>query len=322
MNMFFRSKHAAGRYTTMEEKVAFSLHVAISSINKCWREQQASHVVICLDGRSWRKTFYAPYKKNREVARAALTEEEQEEDKLFFAAYAELVDFFVQKTNCTVLTHPELEADDLIAGWIQSHSEDNHTIISSDSDYYQLITETVNQYNGIADELITLTGIYNGKGKQVIDKKTKEPKTIGDPKFILFEKCMRGDSSDNVFSAYPRVGIKSTKNKVGLLEAFSDRDKKGWAWNNMMLQTWLDHDKKEHKVIDDYNRNVTLIDLTAQPEDIRVKINETISNTEPKTNLMAGVQFLKFCGKHDLVKLSEPAQLNAIATWLQATYKK
>ena len=32
----------------------------------------------------------------------------------------------------------------------------------------------------------------------VMDKKTGEQKQIGDPKFLLFEKCMRGDTSDNV----------------------------------------------------------------------------------------------------------------------------
>ena len=71
----------------------------------------------------------------------------------------------------------------------------------SDSDFYQLITDKVTQFNGITDNLITLEGIYDAKGKQVIDKKTKEPKLLGDPEYLLFEKCMRGDSSDNVFSA-------------------------------------------------------------------------------------------------------------------------
>ena len=40
---------------------------------------------------------------------------------------------------------------------------------------------------------------------------------------MLFEKCMRGDTSDNVFSAYPGVRTKGTKNKVGLIEAYEDK---------------------------------------------------------------------------------------------------
>ena len=102
------------------------------------------------------------------------------------------------KTNCSVLRDANAEADDLIARWIALHPTDEHIIISSDSDFYQLITENVTQFNGITDNLITLEGIFDAKGKQVIDKKTKEPKLLGDPEYLLFEKCMRGDSSDNV----------------------------------------------------------------------------------------------------------------------------
>jgi hypothetical protein len=171
-----------------------------------------------------------------------------------------------------------------------------------------LLASNVKQYNGIADELHTLDGILDKKGRLVIDKKTKEPKRIPDPKWILFEKCMRGDPSDNVFSAYPGVRTKGTKNKVGLQEAFEDRDKQGYAWNNLMLQRWTDHNGEEHKVLDDYHRNVTLVDLTAQPEDIKTKIKATIAaGSVPKSRPMIGAQFLKLCGKYELNRLSEQA---------------
>ncbi|HET8688661.1 MAG TPA: hypothetical protein VFM18_18760 [Methanosarcina sp.] len=318
-NTFFRARHVVHRQSSPEEKVAYALHITMSSIAKCWREQNADHVVIALEGRSWRKDFYAPYKKNREIAKAALTEKELEEDKLFWEAYGNLVTFLKEKTNCTVLHHPELEADDLIGGWIQSHPTYHHTIVSSDTDFDQLIAENVNRYNGITDELVTLTGFYNGKGKQVVDKKTKLPKVLDDPKYILFEKCMRGDPTDNVFSAYPGVRSKSTKNKTGLIEAFADKEKKGFAWNNLMLQRWTDHNDVEHKVLDDYNRNVTLVDLTAQPDDIKIKIAETIANNSTALSRpMIGAQFLKFCGKYDLVKMSEHA--DSFIKFLEASY--
>lgn len=305
-NTFFRARHSAHRQSDTWDKLGFAIHVTLGSVNKAWREQKADHVVFCLEGRSWRKDFYEPYKKNRAVARAALTETEAEEDRLFWEAFDDLKTFLTEKTNCTVLQHAELEADDLIAGFIQSHPNDHHTIVSSDTDFYQLLASNVNQYNGIADELHTLQGIMDKRGKLVIDKKTKEPKKIPDPAWILFEKCMRGDSSDNVFSAYPGVRTKGSKNKVGLQEAYEDRDKKGFNWNNLMLQRWTDHNGIEHRVLDDYNRNVTLVDLTAQPDDIKVKIATTIAQGAVKqTRPMVGAQFLKFCGKYDLAKLSE-----------------
>jgi hypothetical protein len=171
-----------------------------------------------------------------------------------------------------------------------------------------LLSTNVKQYNGVADELHTLEGIFDAKGKLVVDKKTKEPKQIPDPKWILFEKCMRGDPTDNVFSAYPGVRTKGSKNKVGLQEAFADMDRKGFNWNNLMLQRWTDHNGAEHRVLDDYERNVTIVDLTAQPDDIKVKIAETIAtNAVPKNISQIGVKFLKFCGKHELVRISEQA---------------
>jgi 5'-3' exonuclease len=318
-NTFFRARHSALRQSDPWEKLGFAIHVTLASINKAWRDQKADHVVICLEGRSWRKTFYTPYKANRAVARAAKTETEQEEEQMFWDAFDAMKTFLSEKTNCTVLQHGELEADDLIAGWIQTHPNDHHTIVSSDTDFYQTLSENVNQYNGISDELHTLTGILDKRGKLVIDKKTKLPKVIPDPKFILFEKCMRGDPTDNIFSAYPGVRTKGTKNKVGLIEAYGDKGKQGYAWNNLMLQRWTDHNGLEHKVLDDYNRNVTLVDLTAQPTEYRVMIEETVKNNAVSLNrAMIGAQFLKFCGKYDLIKLSDNA--SAMAGWMSAGY--
>ena len=318
-NTFFRARHAAHRASTLEEKVGFAIHVTLASIYKAWRDQRADHVVICLEGRSWRKDYYEPYKKNRAVARAALTDAELAEDTAFWEAFDELKVLFAEKSNCTVLRHENLEADDLVAGWIQSHPADNHVIVSSDTDYYQLLANNVKQYNGVADQLHTLDGIFDHKGKRVIDKKTKEAKVIPDPKWILFEKCMRGDVSDNVFSAYPGVRTKGSKNAVGLLEAFADMDKKGFNWNNLMLQRWVDHNQVEHRVLDDYERNCKLIDLTAQPDHVKVWIAETIAaNSVPKNIAQVGVKFMKFCGKHNLVKIGEQAQ--NYAEFLTAAY--
>jgi 5'-3' exonuclease len=307
-NTFFRARHSAHRQSDTWDRLGFAIHVTLASVNKAWRDQKADHVVFCLEGRSWRKDFYEPYKKNRSVARAALTEAEQEEDRLFWTAFDDLKTFLTERTNCTVLQHGQLEADDLVAGWIQSHPEDHHTIVSSDTDFHQLLSTNVNQYNGIADELHTLEGILDKKGKLVIDKKTKEPKKIPDPSWILFEKCMRGDPTDNVFSAYPGVRTKGSKNKVGLEEAYADRAKQGFSWNNLMLQHWVDHNGVEHRVLDDYERNRTLVDLSAQPDNIKAVIAETIAaNSVVKNRPMIGAQFLKFCGKYELNRLSENA---------------
>tara|TARA_R110000803_G_scaffold3603_2_gene12105 strand:- start:242 stop:1138 length:897 start_codon:yes stop_codon:yes gene_type:complete len=291
----------------------------MAAINKVAKKFNTDHVVFCLEGRSWRKDYYKPYKANRSVARAALSEHEQEEEKLFWDTFDDFNQYLREKTNCSVLRDADAEADDLIARWIHLHPDDEHTIISSDSDFYQLLADNVKQFNGITDQLITIEGIFDAKGKLVIDKKTKEPKAVPDPEWLLFEKCMRGDSSDNVFSAYPGVRKKGTKNKVGLLEAFEDRSSKGYAWNNMMLQRWTDHEGKEHRVLDDYNRNKQLIDLKQQPEEIRQRVDNFIREQLTNKDVgQVGSKFLKFCGKYELNRLSENAE--QYGRWLNQTY--
>jgi hypothetical protein len=300
-NTFFRARHVVRGDADI--KIGMALHVTLASIKKAWQDFNGNHVVFCLEGRSWRKDYYAPYKRNRTEARAALTEKEAEEDKLFWETFDKFKEFITEKTNCTVMQHPRLEADDLIAGWIESHPNDNHIIISTDSDFVQLIAPNVKQYNGVMETTITHTGIFDKSGKLVIDNKTKEPKAIPNPEWLLFEKCMRGDPTDNVFSAYPKV----RKNK--LEEAYEDRKSKGFAWNNMMLQRWVDHNGEEHRVLDDYERNRRLIDLKHQPDDVKEIIKNTISDRAvPKNVEQVGMRLLKFCGLFDLVKISEQAQ--------------
>tara|TARA_R110000772_G_scaffold40435_5_gene94697 strand:- start:7717 stop:8613 length:897 start_codon:yes stop_codon:yes gene_type:complete len=297
-----------------------ALHITLNSVKKAWRDFNADHVVFCLEGRSWRKDYYEPYKRNRQVARDALTQREQEEDTAFWEIFDEFKNFVSEKTNCTVMQHNQLEADDLIAGWVQSHPNDNHIIISTDGDFAQLISPRVRQYNGVANMTITHEGYFDDKGKPVVDKKTQSPKPAPNPAFMLFEKCMRGDTSDNVFSAYPGVRKKGTKNKVGLTEAFDDKRTKGFSWNNMMLQRWTDHEGVEHRVLDDYNRNVVLCDLTAQPEDIREIIDTTVANVEPKDITQVGMRLMKFCAKWDMQRVADQAA--SFAEPLQARYNK
>jgi hypothetical protein len=123
-----------------------------------------------------------------------------------------------------------------------------------------------------------------------------------------------------VFSAYPGVRTKGSKNKVGLIEAYADRNKQGFNWNNMMLQRWADHDGVEHRVRDDYERNRVLIDLTAQPEEFKQMFDEAIK-TSVSTALVpqVGIHFMKFCGKYELTKISEQAE--SYSKWLNSSYK-
>jgi len=320
-NTFFRARHVASRNTTLEEKIGMALHLTLASVNQVVRNHQIDHVVFCLEGKSWRKAVYEPYKKNRIVDTLSQTEEEIEENKMFWDTYEKFTTYLKEKTNVSVLRHENAEADDLIARFIHLHPNDTHYIISTDSDYVQLIAPNVLQYNGVTNELVTINGYFKDNGKPVIDKKTKEQKLLeGTPEYLLFKKIIRGDGGDNVFSAYPGVREVGSKNKVGIKEAFEDRDKQGFNWNNFMLQRWTDHNNVEHKVREDYERNRMLIDLTAQPEDIKQKVDQRIrESVRVTTTPQVGIHFMKFCGKYELEKISQSA--DAYAKWLNTPYQ-
>jgi len=60
-NTFFRARHVIRGEA--DEKVGMSLHVILNSVRKAWKDFKGTHVVFALEGRSWRKDHYAPYKR-------------------------------------------------------------------------------------------------------------------------------------------------------------------------------------------------------------------------------------------------------------------
>jgi 5'-3' exonuclease len=297
-NLFMRVRFGI-KAPDIDSQVGMALHIILNSVKKVWNGFDATHTVFCLEGRSWRKDVYPPYKANRKAAQLARSPKEVEEDTVFFEIMDQFVQFLRSKTNCTVLQHPNAEADDMIARWIQLHPEDQHVIISTDGDFQQLISANVKIYNGIAGLLYTHEGVYDKDGNLAQGKKN-QPIEVPKPEWLLFEKCMRGDASDNVMSAFP--GVRTKK----LLEVFEDRNNKGYVWNNVMLSKWNDHDGIEHRVRDDYERNRLLIDLTMQPPDLIDKFDARMIdsvNQPPKTQV--GVSLMRFCNLHGLVRIEK-----------------
>ena len=240
-NMYHRAKHVGMRGADIDMKIGLAFHIMMSSVKMCYQKFKADHAVFCLEGRSWRKDYYTPYKAQRKIAQQAKSEREQEEDAIMFGAYDNMVEFLTEKTNVTMLHNKQAEADDMIALFIASHPDDNHIIVSSDSDYQQLITDNVSIYDGVQNRIITKNGFFKDDKfmTPIKDKKTKEIMVLLIPNGC----CLR-----NVFvvilviTSFQHIGCrkKGTKNKVGMIEAFEDRNSGGFSWNNFMLQRWTD----------------------------------------------------------------------------------
>lgn len=317
-NLFHRQINMANPALGLDSAIGMSLHMILYSMRKEWNTFNGTHCVFYMEGRSWRKDIYPDYKGNRKVAHAALTEKEQEDKEILQGAFDDLVNFIDTTTNISVLRNPKAEADDMIAIFIEAHPDDNHVLISSDSDFYQLLRHpNLTIYDPVKDIKITRHGIRNDKDEILafkVDSTAKikvgkpDPNFTVDPdwyNYALFLKCVRGDKTDHIFSAYPGVREKGTKTTVGILEAYADV-KKGFAWNNFMQQKFVDHNQVECTVKDKFEFNKTLIDLSQIPDNVKQECLQIIAENVERKNVPAvdiGVGFMKFCGRWALTKI-------------------
>ena len=306
-NMFMRAVHVTRG--DAEQRASMSLHIMLASIAQAWRMFDADHIVFaleCPNRDNWRRTVDPRYKVNREVTRAAATVREQEEGTVIFSILNDLIMFLKEKTNATVLQCPIAEADDMIARWVQMHPDNKHVIISSDKDFHQLVKENVIQYDGVNKKVFTSNAEFASLDTSI--DKDIIIEQIADPEWLLFEKIVRGDSGDNVFSAFPGVRIKGTKQKVGIEDAFNDRDNQGYNWHTFMNSKWIDHNKKDHIVKEDFERNRKLIDLSSHTDELKMEMDSYICEAIgelPVTKI--SIPFMKFCNKHELIRMLDRA---------------
>lgn len=305
-NMFFRMKHVSLKNSSTEERIGMVMHQMLTGIRSAWKKFDANHCVFALEGSSWRKHIYPHYKMNRVALRLKRTQKEIEIDEEFGMAANYFSNYLKTATNCTVVRSKNAEADDVIATFILDRPNDNHIIVSSDSDFYQLVGDNVCIYDAMNQKIIRHDGIFDHNMKPIIDKKTKKQKFLGDPEYYVFKKCIRGDSSDNIFTAYPRIREKGTKNKIGIEEAFNDRHSKGFEWNTVMLHEWTDHNGETKKVLERYEMNKLLIDLRLIPDFIMEEIRRDIDQETAKSinTQNIGFNFMKFCGKNGLINIA------------------
>lgn len=286
-------------------KISAALTLTLKNIATVFNRFDCSRVVFCMEGGSWRRDVYPDYKAHRRIKQAESSEKDKEEQEYFFSETDRFMEEVKTKTNAIVLRENKIEGDDFIARWIQTHQFDEHIILSNDTDFYQLISDNVRiynpQYNFIISKDYVLDDENNPAFKEkivtekrnnlLVKRKKSYPVEPPNPKYELFKKIIRGDSGDNIQSAYPRASEKGTKNKTGIIEAFNDMNAKSYHWNSFMLHEWekiksIDSSgtplTEKVKVKDEFSINEQLIDLTKQPDYIKEKMDKVISEEEYK----------------------------------------
>lgn len=159
-NLFFRAQHVTQGDAYM--KASMSLHIVFRSLRKLFREQNCEHVVIVFEGGSWRNNVYPQYKSARRLSQLDMSKDEKEEAEIFNVVINDFKTFIDEKTRVTVLQTKGIEGDDFIARWIQLHPDDEHVILSGDSDFIQLLAPNVSIFNGVDNRLITTSGVFDG----------------------------------------------------------------------------------------------------------------------------------------------------------------
>lgn len=284
-NLLYRTFFA---HTTEDDITIAGLatHSALLTLNKYYREHKPHKIVMAFDRPSWRKDYTAteaclskkPYKGNR---RQNMTPAQKVKYMQFCQHLTEFETIITDHTTIVSLANEGLEADDLMAGFIQVMTLDpeNHvTIISADKDLLQLL---------------------GPPNVRLIDPATGKDRTLeewnNDPEYFLFEKCIRGDPGDNVQSAYPKV--RSTR----IEKAYKDPYERA----NLMNASWKNHDGTEYIVKQLFKENELLMDLRCQPQDIQVRIVKTILSAIKNPGTFSFFHFLKFLGRYDLKKVAE-----------------
>lgn len=265
-------------------------HAGLITLNKYYRHYKPHKVVMCFDRSSWRKQYTKSehcisgklYKGNR---RQKMTPKEKERYNLFLTHLADFEQLIKENTSIITLAGDGLEADDLVAGVIQTvgvqEDDAEFVVVSSDKDLIQLL--------GYPN--VSLINPADGKERTLEE-------WDGDAELFMFEKCIRGDIGDNVQSALPRCRSKRIR------KAYTDTYERA----NLMMETWKDPSGKEYVVKQLFEENKLLMDLREQPEDIQKQIIKTVLEGFEDPGTFSYFHFMKFCGKYDLKKVAEQAE--------------
>lgn len=289
-NMLYRTFFVQ-REETDETLAGLAMHSALVTLNKYFRQHKPDRVVMAFDRQSWRKEYTAsdkclskkPYKGNR---RKDMTPAQALKYERFLHHLAEFEQLISTQTTIITLAGDGLEADDLIAGFCQMHkdSDDQIVLISSDTDMLQLL-----RYPNV--RIISPAN----------DKEQFLSEYDDDPLYYLFTKCIRGDPTDNVQSAYPRVRSDRIRKVYEAKQDITQAE----VYENFMKETWTNQDGTVFRVEQIYDENRLLIDLEKQPRDIRIRIGETLADAMDKERKFSLFFMLKFIGKYKLVKIKE-----------------
>jgi len=201
-NMFIRAFAAS---PAMSDK---GLHVggtlgfirSLFSIIKSFRPTRCVLVFDGIDGSKWRRKIYSEYKsgrKNKDRLNRYISDKDVVDERESFEAQLSNLDLILDTLPVTTICIDSVEADDIIGYIVSDYYHNVNTtiqIVSSDRDFYQLISENVS--------------VYSPTMKRVYDLNRLKDEFELTPKNYLTYRVVTGDDVDNI------NGVKGIKLKT------------------------------------------------------------------------------------------------------------
>lgn len=290
-NILFRVASAHTKYGsggTPEDQAGLALHMALNTLKSHYNKVKPDVVALTFEGRdNWRKT----YTKSAECVSQRLYKGNRVKDDSM-AVFFQLIENFEalvrEHTSLVCLSHPLVEGDDMFSAYVQKYCGNGDEVfgLSGDKDFVQLID---------LDGFTLLNPDKLGADRH----KDKKGNPI-DAKYFMFEKAFRGDSGDNVMSAYPR--LRATR----IEKAFND----DYELTNLLNETWefaepSTGEKRTISVREMFEENQKLMNLRKQPQHIQEVMFNTLEEAETNVGKFSMFHFGKFCGKYKLKKIAE-----------------
>ena len=291
-NLLFRVHSANQRIAggSEEQSAGLAMHMCFRTVLSQYKKHNPDRIIFAFEGKNnWRKE----YTKSDECVSKRLYKGNRvytESNERFFELIDHFKMFVKSYTTAVCLNADRLEGDDLIGGYVKKFASDENeiTIVSGDKDFTQLL-----KYKNV----------------RLINPDKNKERTCDDPLYFMFEKCIRGDSGDNVMSAFPRV--RATR----LEKAFKDE----FEYANLMNETWNVVNPDTGEIIEKYSvkslfeENKLLMDLDHQPADIKQLIDETIEEGIRTRSSYSYFHFMKFLGEYELKSIAdESTRYNAV----------
>lgn len=333
-----KPKKQDGKFITKEYQ-NFFIHGILTNLNFIKKEFEKSfgEVVICLEGKSWRKDAYPDYKAQRSVKKE---KSEVNWDEIY-EVINDLAEALRNYFGIKVISSQRAEADDIIAVVCKNYPG-SHLIISSDKDFKQLLLlDNVKQYdpmkkvmkNFTKEEILEDLELHIIKGDDVDNIKSIAYKEKFSPEFTQYLR------ENNIFTKNPKefFSLECSKDLVEKYDVFEkyasgklkgqNKETKSIFKKAIMtkqkvdsLRNFLKDSKNADSwIMEQYKLNQSLIDFNYIPKDVVDEIIFDIKNNRKQD--AKPLEMMTFCSKYQLKEFVKNIQAfhnykaEAIAEW-------